>query len=44
MADSVEKVEHRTTPKISQMLVFGNFTVGMRRSADTKGRGRFSEM
>jgi hypothetical protein len=30
--DTVEKVENRTTPKISQMLIFDNSAVGMRRS------------
>ena len=40
-ADIVEKVENRTTATISQMLIFGQLRRGIRRSADTKVRGRF---
>jgi hypothetical protein len=41
VADIVEKVENRTTPKIPQKLIFGVPAAARRRSADTKVLGRF---
>jgi hypothetical protein len=44
MADAVEKVENRTTPKISQMVIFLDYSAAaMLCSADTNARGRLSE-
>jgi hypothetical protein len=40
-ADIVAKVENRTTPKISQMLIFANSATAVFRSANTKLRDRF---
>ena len=42
-ADTVEKVENRKTPKISQKLIFGQVRRWDVHSANTKVRGRFSE-
>src|SRR3981189_2768046 len=41
LADFVAKVENRTTPKISQMLIFANSATAVFRSANTKLRDRF---
>src|SRR5207248_11659803 len=43
MTDAVEKVENRTTPKISQMLIFGLLRRCDALSVATKVHGRFSE-
>jgi hypothetical protein len=41
LSDIVAKVENRTTPKISQMLIFANSATAVFRSANTKLRDRF---
>ena len=43
LTDAVEKVENRTTPKISQMLIFGLLRRCDALSVATKVHGRFSE-
>jgi hypothetical protein len=41
LADTVEKVENRTTPKIPRKLIFDVPTAAKPRGADTKVLGRF---